>query len=186
MADFAAHAMACETALWPSGAFKKAFLQNQQEIVDSSIDADPVATAICRLMRSRTTRTTRTVRTLNAKHPRRYWSGTASALLTALKTVLDDAGELRGANWPKTAHALSNRVHRAELFLRKTGIHIEYTREGHDRTRLIHITAACPPTPRAPSARSALPEPEEEEVTKEANPIPCSGPSESTTVTDAS
>jgi hypothetical protein len=162
MADFARNAMACETTLWPSGAFKKAFLQNQQEIVDSSIDADPVATAICRLMRSRTMRT---VRTLNSEHPLHYWSGTASELMTALRTVLDDDGESRGTDWPKTAHAVSNRVHRAELFLRKAGIYIEYTREGHDRTRLIHITSHLSPVPS--SSQSRLRDPVEEEVTFE-------------------
>jgi hypothetical protein len=184
MADFAAHAMACETALWPSGTFKQAFLYNQQAIIDSAIDADPVATAICRLMRSRTMRT---MRTLNSKHLCGYWSGTASALMTALRTVLDDAGETGGTTWPKTAHALSNRVHRAELFLRKTGIHIEYTREGHDRTRLIHITAPLPPNPRAPSVQPGLSEPFEEEVSfEEAERIMCGKGSESKTVADAS
>ena len=105
------------------------------------------------------------VRTLNSEHPLHYWSGTASELMTALRTVLDDDGESRGTDWPKTAHAVSNRVHRAELFLRKAGIYIEYTREGHDRTRLIHITSHLSPVPS--SSQSRLRDPVEEEVTFE-------------------
>ncbi|HEX9323937.1 MAG TPA: hypothetical protein VF913_17740 [Xanthobacteraceae bacterium] len=59
--------------------------------------------------------------------------------LRELETVKDEIGH-RGAGWPKVPAALSNRLTRAEPFLRKRGIEIVGRREGHERTRIIYIT----------------------------------------------
>jgi hypothetical protein len=146
MADFALFATACETALWPAGTFWSAYRGNRDEAVEGVIDADPVAAAVCAMMR--------TVRTV--------WTGNASDLLGALAV---EVGEriTKSKAWPDSPRALSGRLRRAATFLRKIGIEISFEREGRARTRTINITAAPGHAaleneverPSAPSASSA-------------------------------
>jgi hypothetical protein len=121
MADFAVWAAACETALWPAGTFWAAYNENREQTVDTVIDADPVASTVKSLMLTR-----------------RVWTGTATDLLSVLS---EKAGEKvsRSKGWPDTPRALSGRLKRAMTFLRKTGIAIEFHREGAARTRTIQI-----------------------------------------------
>src|SRR5262249_1862002 len=138
MADFARMAIACQTALWPRGTFEKAYSDNREETVDAGIDADPVAAAVRALVAR--LRTARTVRTANPQDPiGAVWAGTASELLGELETVKDEISH-RGAGWPKSSSALSDRLTRAKPFLRRRGIEIIRDRVGHDRTRMIYIT----------------------------------------------
>jgi hypothetical protein len=126
MADFALWATACETALWPAGTFWSAYCSNRDEAVESVLDADPFATAVRVLMSTRT-----------------VWTGTASDLLGALE---DAAGDrvTRSKTWPDTPRALAGRLRRATTFLRKVGIEITFSREGHRRDRIIQIIATAP------------------------------------------
>jgi hypothetical protein len=149
MADFALWATACETALWPAGAFWSAYCGNLGEAVDSVIDADPVAGVVRTMMQSRTERT--------------VWAGNATDLLGALGEV---AGErvTKSKSWPDSPRSLSGRLRRAATFLRKIGIDISFEREGRARTRTIVITTtddAAPENdgtrPSAPSASSTSP-----------------------------
>jgi hypothetical protein len=119
MADFALWATACETALWPAGTFWSAHCGNRDEAVEGVIDADPIASAVCALMATRT-----------------EWTGTASDLLGAVEEM---AGEriVKGKSWPDSPRALSGRLRRAATFLRKIGIEICFDREGRTRTRVI-------------------------------------------------
>ena len=142
MADFALWATACETALWPAGAFWSAYCGNRDEAVDSVIDADPISAAVRSVMVART-----------------VWTGTASDLLGALAEV---AGErlAKSKTWPDSPRALSGRLRRAATFLRTIGIQISFEREGRARTRTIVITAtpsqfAPENAGRRPSASSA-------------------------------
>jgi hypothetical protein len=148
MADFALWATACETALWPEGAFWAAYCGNRDEAVEAVIEADPVAAAVRATMMART-----------------VWTGTASDLLGALAEA---AGEriAKAKTWPDSPRALSGRLRRAATFLRKIGIEIEFEREGRARTRIIRITAASipaepdldgaqPSTPSTPSGPGA-------------------------------
>lgn len=144
MADFALWAMACETALWPSGTFWSAYCGNRDEAVEGVIDADPIAAAVRAVMTTRT-----------------EWTGTASELLGALAEM---AGErvVKAKTWPDSPRALAGRLRRAATFLRKIGIDIGFEREGRARTRMICITApgkfASSETGGAhPSASSASP-----------------------------
>jgi hypothetical protein len=149
MADFALWATACETALWPAGTFWSAYCGARDEAVQGVIEADPVAAAVCAMMR--------TVRTV--------WTGNASDLLGALAV---EVGEriTKSKAWPDSPRALSGRLRRVATFLRKIGIEIGFGREGRARTRTITLTAASVPAapenegerPSAPSASSA-PEP---------------------------
>ena len=64
MADFTLWATACETALWPTGTFARAYEANRRAAVESMIDADPVAGCVREIMAQRKT-----------------WIGTAADLL---------------------------------------------------------------------------------------------------------
>jgi hypothetical protein len=137
MADFARMAMACETAMWKPGTFEEAYSNNRDEAVEAGIDADPVAMAVRALVRSRTARTARTG---NPQDPVDgcVWAGTPTDLFQDLESIKDEMG-YRGAGWPKGPPALSDRLRRAEPFLRKRGIEIIRVREGRERTRMIYI-----------------------------------------------
>ena len=146
MADFALWATACETALWPAGAFWSAYCGNRDEAVEGVIDADPIAAAVRAMMTTRT-----------------EWTGTASELLGALGEM---AGErvAKSKTWPDSPRALAGRLRRAATFLRKIGIDISFEREGRARTRTIVITTKDDPAPEnegtrpsAPSASSTSP-----------------------------
>ena len=122
MADFALWATACETALWPAGAFEAAYGDNRDEAVETVLDADPVSDSLRKLMATQT-----------------EWNGTASELLKALDELAGDR-DAKAKSWPGNARALTNRLRRAATFLRKIGIEIVLSREGHARTRMIRIT----------------------------------------------
>jgi hypothetical protein len=123
MADFALWAAACETAFWPVGTFEAAYRGNRDEAVDNVIDSDPIASA---------------VRTMMAARPN--WTGTASDLLVVLFRIAGE-GLARSRSWPKTPRALAGKLRRALTFLRKIGIEITFSREGHGRARMIQIVA---------------------------------------------
>lgn len=125
MADFALWATACETALWTSGTFWKAYCVNRDEAVEGVIEADPLATAVRTLMTERT-----------------EWEGTASKLLDVLGEFAGDRA-VKSKTWPNSSRALGMRLRRAATFLRKIGIEVDHKREGdRARTRLIRITSA--------------------------------------------
>ena len=145
MADFALWATACETALWSADTFLAAYSGNRDEVVESVIDADPIAAAICTVMSRRT-----------------VWTQTATELLGALAEVADERA-VNLKTWPASPRAFAGRLRRAATFLRKMKIEIEFEREGRARTRIIRITNtanhSAPESrgtgPSAPSASSA-------------------------------
>jgi hypothetical protein len=116
MADFAVWASACETALWSTGTFARAYAANQRTAIDDAIEADPVTAYIRELMAERSA-----------------WIGTAAHLLRV--------GSPCSAGWPKTPRALAGRLRRAQTFLRTLGIEIFFSREGHAGTRIIRMQA---------------------------------------------
>jgi hypothetical protein len=137
MADFARWATACETALWPTGAFWSAYSGNRDDAVDSVIDTDPVAAALRDTMSERT-----------------VWTGTAAKLL---ETLTEQVGErvAKANTWPASPRALSGRLRRSASFLRKIGIEIGFDHRSADlkRSRTIRITRATNETP-AENARA--------------------------------
>jgi hypothetical protein len=137
MADFAKWATACETAIWESGTFAKAYGGNREGTVDSVLEADAVATALRSFMATRT-----------------EWTGTASALLGALSDSVSEV-ERRSKSWPTAANRLSGRLRRLATFLRQIGIKIDIDRQpSRTRTRVLHIT-------REESVGNPSPEPSE-------------------------
>ncbi len=110
MADFAKWATAAEAAWgWPDGSFMAAYDHNRAGIVQASIEADPVSSAVVEFMRDRLT-----------------WEGTPSDLLAALKEVVPD-GVLslkhgKSYAFPQTANSLTRRIRKAAVFLAQSRI----------------------------------------------------------------
>lgn len=102
-------------------------------------------------MGPRTMRTMRTqISSMSREQPK--WEGTATELLRELVTISSENESIcRDKDWPKTTNALSNRLRRAAPFLREEGLEITFTREGRDRTRMIHIYAASDKQQRSPT-----------------------------------
>jgi hypothetical protein len=123
MVDFALWAEAGTRAYWPEGTFLRAYRENIAAANEIVIEASPVGDAVRRFMATRT-----------------RWEGTASELLRALTALVPEA-IARERIWPKNARALSGKLRRAAPPLRKIGIHIDFVREGHDRERVVVLTA---------------------------------------------
>jgi hypothetical protein len=120
MADFAQWATACEPALWKPGAFQKAYNSNILNAVESVLEANPVAVA---------------VRDLAATG---RWEGTAADLLNKLAGRVDER-TIKLKSWPAMPRGMSGSLRRAATLLRKAGVHVEFVKEGHKRTRKIVI-----------------------------------------------
>ena len=120
MADFAVWASACETALWPTGTFSRAYAANRNAAVAGIIDADPIAAAVRELMSERNS-----------------WTGTAMDLLRM--TVQNASQTGNGAGRTKNPRALAGHLRRAQTFLRAVGVEIAFSREGRPGTRVIRI-----------------------------------------------
>src|SRR5262249_4853944 len=85
MADFALWSTACETALWPVGRIARAYRANRQAIIETVIEADPVATCVRNIMEKRD-----------------HWDGTASDLLQAADQLQRREAYIRRPDWPRT------------------------------------------------------------------------------------
>jgi hypothetical protein len=151
MADFAVWGNACEAKFWQPGTFRTAYEANRADVVETLIDADPVASA---------------VRSLIGR--RGNWLGTATELDGLLRALFGKIDEWSG--WPKEPRLLARRLRDLETSLMKVGIEVKRALRGHDRTRLISISATTgrpdaptdeatfsstqPNSPSAPSAPS--------------------------------
>jgi hypothetical protein len=118
MADFALWGTACERI---PGSFMRAYDGNRANAVEVTLEHDLVASAVRALMRNRSD-----------------WTGTATELLAVLANLTYE-NLRRGKDWPRTPRGLSGRLRRAASNLRKAGIDVAFTREGHAGPRLIHI-----------------------------------------------
>ena len=122
MADFALWAAACESALWPSGTFARAYADNRRAAIDNAIDADPVAACVREIMAERSS-----------------WTGSAADLLRAGADRSRDGISRASTGWPKNPRALAGRLRRAQTFLRALGIEIAFSREGRAGSRVIRM-----------------------------------------------
>jgi hypothetical protein len=136
MADFAHWAIACESALWESGAFLTAYNANILAAVESVLEASPVAVAVRKLMEP-------VAKTLKGeKEPAPPWAGTASELLEKLTGLVTERVAKSDA-WPGSSRALAWRLRRAASFLRRVGIDVAFEREAQARQIIItHIPAS--------------------------------------------
>ena len=124
MADFALWATACETALWPTGTFTRAYAANRRAAIEGIIEADPVAACVRQFMSERSS-----------------WTGSAAELLRV--SVQRSSESSRGGNgWPKNPRALAGHLRRAQTSLRALGIDIAFRREGRAGSRVIMMRAS--------------------------------------------
>jgi hypothetical protein len=123
--DFARWATACETAFWPAGTFARAYAANRRAAIESTIEADPIASCVRTIMANRA-----------------MWTGSASDLLRlCVETARDEFS--RGASGTKSPRALAGRLRRTQTFLRVLGIEITFWREGRMGTRMIRLSASA-------------------------------------------
>src|SRR5262245_42317687 len=109
MADFVFWVTACEAALWLEGTFETAYTANRDNLIETVLEANPVAGAIRDLL------------------TKGQWTGTATKLLNDLNFLDTASGVKRERRyWPQTAHQLSGKLRRIAPMLRKSGIEIEF------------------------------------------------------------
>ncbi|MFW5916369.1 MAG: hypothetical protein ACOCTM_02730 [Bacteroidota bacterium] len=122
MADFAHWVTAAEPAIgWESGAFLNAYENKRKQLNEITIEANPVASAVLRLM---------------AHVKGQEWIGTPSELLSALELYTNER-TVKSKEWPKAPNALSNQLSRIAPSLQEKGILIERGKSG---SRSIMIT----------------------------------------------
>ena len=105
-------------------AFIAAYLGNRSVANDTTLEASAVAQAVLLLA---------------DKSP--IWSGSATELMTVLRTV---AGSGHGDKLPKAANTLSGELRRLAPNLRKVGLRLEFTRQAGGKARMITLrTEQC-------------------------------------------
>jgi putative DNA primase/helicase len=120
MADFAKWITAAEPGLgWESGAFLNAYRENRRDVIESSIEAEPLAVAIIDYC---------------TEHPD-VWTVTATEMSATLNGRVSE-GVRRSRNWPDTAQRLGHRIDRVAPLLRSKGFAVE---RRHSGQRLITI-----------------------------------------------
>jgi hypothetical protein len=110
MADFALWVAACEPALWAKGTFEAAYNANRNSLVETVIEASPVAGAVRAFV-----------------DQVGKWEGTATELLSELNYHDHNRGIRRDRkHWPQTAKLLSGQLRRVAPMLRRSGVQVEF------------------------------------------------------------
>ena len=123
MADFAEWAVACEPGMFDEGAFLRAYALNRKGAVTTVMDASPVASAICDLMR---------------KRRGQVWEGTATELYRELTGPVDKR-VMKTPGWPVNAQTLSRCLNTVTSALRPVGITVGRQKSGQ---RLIWLSGS--------------------------------------------
>ena len=120
MADFSLWVVAAEPALGlKPGSFLSAYTANRSAANELPLET-PVAEAVRKLFLP--------------------WTGTATELLAALETLIDDRTK-RSKSWPSSGRGLSNALRRLASNLRASGVEIQFFREaGMGGRRLISLS----------------------------------------------
>ena len=110
MAAFARWMVACEKALpWAQGRFIEVCAANRQGVVEESVEADLVASA---------------VRTLMEREAE--WIGSATDLLSELEKSVPERAK-KSRRWPQAANWLTRRLKQSATFLRLVGIDCQFS-----------------------------------------------------------
>lgn len=122
MADFVRLVVAAEPDLpWPVGAFLEVYQQVRQEAASISLDGDPFAEALQRVLKEQNS-----------------WEGSATALFGLLSQYRDGLSFSEG--WPKNPKAASDYLRRLAPALRLEGIRMSQERQpGGNRNRIIRL-----------------------------------------------
>jgi len=129
MADFVRWIVAAEPALpWEGGDFLKAYENNRLHVIESAIDADPVASAVIIFYQQ-----------FGA------WEGTPTELLSALNCQVTEDIKRLGV-WPKMPNSLSAKLARSEVFLREKLINVEFGKSKGQRYIALRPAVPSPPS----------------------------------------
>ena len=110
MADFARWMVACEKALpWAPGRFIEVCAANRQGVVEDSVEADLVASAVRKLMEREA-----------------EWIGSATDLLSELEAFVPERAK-KTRRWPQAANWLTRRLKQSATFLRLVGIECQFS-----------------------------------------------------------
>lgn len=123
MADFAIWITACEAGLgWTPGTFMNAYTDNRSSANDAAMEASVVGLAVQQFMTDRAS-----------------WQGTATELLAALESVVDEK-MLRRKDWPTSACKIAADLRRVAPNLRRIGLDVSHGRgSGKSRRRLTFL-----------------------------------------------
>jgi hypothetical protein len=126
MADFARVASACETGFTEAGSFARAYASSTREATHTVIEEQltGVSLAVLAFMETK-------------KEP---WKGTATELLATL-TANDrtEQGVTLANTWPKNYRDFGTALAEGTASLRKMGVIVKRSREGHGHTRVIQL-----------------------------------------------
>ena len=128
MADFAIWATAAEQSLgFPAGAFIDVYRDNRDDVIQDTLDSDPVSNALTHFLDSR------------GDHPI-SWTGTAGQLLEQL-TPLVNLETRASSTWPSSPRALATQLRRLTTCLRHANIDVTFrSRRAAAGTRLLTVT----------------------------------------------
>lgn len=123
MADFAIWVEQCASGLgWASGEFLAAYSANRADISAGAFEADPMASVIRDLMKSRPG----------------GWEGSATALLDLVNDAAPETTR-KSRFWPGSASAMGSRLKRIAPLLRREGIESIFTHSGVRTIRLVWL-----------------------------------------------
>jgi hypothetical protein len=131
MADFARVASACETGFTSIGSFARAYALSTQEATHTVIEEQlsGVSLAVLAFM----------------EVSKKSWKGTATELL-AILTSNDRAEQCvtLASAWPKNHRTFGTALAEGTASLRKMGVIVKRSREGHGHSRIIELRLAAP------------------------------------------
>lgn len=114
MADFCKFVTACEPCWgWEAGSFFNCMNQNQNDLVDSSVDDNPFLLAIEHFVQS---------------EPGGTWIGSSTELLKSLGSSLDLRRYLDSSDWPKSATQAGKQLRRLIPVLARRGFRVVQAR----------------------------------------------------------
>jgi hypothetical protein len=114
MADWAKWVTAAESAFsWKEGTFLNAFQKNREQLIDISLEGEPVAIAALRLAH---------------KNEGGEFNATPTEVLKVLTESNPDL--VSDTSWPRTPNSMSRRLFRAAPFLRAKGVEVERSHSG--------------------------------------------------------
>lgn len=134
MADFARWVTAAEPALfWEDGLFLKDYATARDDMVETGLQADAIATAIRTMLEARV----------------EPWKGTATDLLATLDAERN--GRPAPREWPETPQAIGGRLTRAAPLLRASGFQLCRDRgTGKTRRRIVSLHRSADRCPHCP------------------------------------
>jgi hypothetical protein len=134
MADYATWLAACEPRLGlPRGTLVGAYTGARREVVETTLDASPVAMALRAHMATWGT-----------------WEGTACGLQEALGTLVSEEVRPDRRRWPQSPRGLSGTLRRLAPMLRAAGIVVDLDQRATDRQRTRTVRVSTVQTVRAP------------------------------------